>query len=169
MARILLPGALAIGMAAAVGLPASASTSPPTPVVGRTITLYEIEKGSTFGFVDNAPKTTLGPHGEPRLLSAGDQIVFSSPVQNAARRPVGRLSATCTVTRAGSLRTNFEVCTGAFKLRGGDLLLAATTKGVPQRVEIAVVGGTGSYVGARGSMVSTTTKTGSTDVIHLLP
>jgi hypothetical protein len=166
MRTLLLPGALAIGMLAAVALPAAADVP---AMGGRSITLYEIDKGSTFGFVDNEPKTTFGKHGEPKLLSAGDTISFSNPVQNAAHRPVGRLSATCTVTRAGSLRTNLEVCTGAFKLRGGDLLLAASVKGEPKRVLIAVVGGTGTYTGARGSMISTNTKAGATDVIRLMP
>ena len=164
MRKLILPGALAIG-ALVVAPPASATGR----TGGRTITLYEIEKGSTFGFVDNPPKTTLGKYGEPKNFSAGDLFAFSSLVQSARHTPLGRVSATCTVTRAGSVRRNLEVCTGAFRLRGGDLLLAATVKGEPKRVTIAVLGGTGTSEGARGSMVSANTKTGSTDVIHLLP
>jgi hypothetical protein len=166
MRTLVLSGVLAIGVLAAGALPASADIP---PLGGHLITLYEVQKGSTFGFVDNAPKTTMGKNGEPKFLSAGDQVSFSSPVQNAAHKPAGRVSATCTVTRAGSSRTELEVCTGAIRLRGGDLLLAATLKGQPKRLAIAVVGGTGTYTGARGLMVSNTTQTGSTDFIQLQP
>ena len=151
--------ALATALAASAGAQAAA---------GRTIMLYELNKGSTFGFVDNPPMAQRGPHGEPKMLSAGDQIVFSNPIQGLRHTPLGRVNVTCTITKPGSFATAQEVCTGAFRLHDGTLLLAATLKGEPKQIQIAVIGGTGAFAGARGSVDETATKSGSTDLIHLL-
>jgi hypothetical protein len=166
MRAFLLCGAIAAGTLGVCALPASADVA---TTGGQSFTLFEIEKGSTFGFVDNAPKAPRGPHGEPARLSIGDQLAFSTPLQNASHRPMGRVTATCTVTKAGSFSTVLEVCIGAMRLRGGDLMLAATVSGEATRMAIAVIGGTGRFVGARGQVISTTTKTGATDVVTLLP
>jgi hypothetical protein len=166
MKALLVCGAIAAGTLGAYALPASADV---TTTGGQSFTVYEIEKGSTFGLVDNAPKSPRGPHGEPTRLSIGDQLAFSTPLQNAAHRPMGRVAATCTVTKAGSFRTVLQVCIGAMRLRGGELMLAATIVGEAKRQAIAVIGGTGAYVGARGEIISTETRTGATDVVTLLP
>ena len=48
----------------------------------RTIEFEEVEKGSTFSFVDNAPKAEI-KHGVPSTISAGDQITISTPSTKA--------------------------------------------------------------------------------------
>ena len=59
-------------------------------------------------------------------------------------------------------------CTGAFVTNKGTLFIDAVDLGA-KVTEGAVVGGTGAYVGARGTFTSTSTKTGGNDVVNLLP
>src|SRR5204862_7228133 len=58
---------------------------------------------------------------------------------------------------------------GAFQLHDGQIVVDGITKAAPTSNTVAVVGGTGAYKGARGSMTFTETTNGSQDIIHLLP
>jgi hypothetical protein len=82
---------------------------------------------------------------------------------------VGHTYATCTATTGGS--NPALQCTGTFKLPGGTLIGSAlidTTGDAPQR--IAILGGTGAYEGARGSILSVSkSQNTSVDTFHLLP
>ena len=48
-------------------------------------------------------------------------------------------------------------------------IFVETVNSAAKQTTGAVTGGTGAYVGARGTFTSTTTKTGSNDVVNLLP
>lgn len=148
---------------AAVATPALAQSG----AGGRTIAFREVEKGSTFKFVDQAPRTTVGKHG-PGRFSPGDALVFTTPLADTRGR-IGRLRALCTATRSSR---RFEkaafLCTGAIILRYGTLFVDVANVG-GSVTRGAVVGGTGAYAGARGTFVSREGKTGSKDVVTLLP
>src|SRR5436309_14258510 len=95
--RVTLPR-FAVGFVALVAtgcalvLGSSASAQGPT-----TLTFKELDRGSTFAFVDNAP--TSKAKGEPSA-SIGDAIVFTNPLTDGAGQRVGRLYVHCTAVVA---------------------------------------------------------------------
>jgi hypothetical protein len=148
--------------AAALVLGASASAQPST-----TLSFKELSKGSTFTFVDNAPKSKA--KGEPSA-SVGDLILFTNPLVNAAGKRIGRLYVHCTaVVAARQANKATYGCEGTVGLTGGtltmQLLLGAANIG--GTVTATVTGGTGLYANARGVVVSKTTKTGADDTVTL--
>ena len=70
----------------------------------------------------------------------------------------GTLRATCIVTQAGPPQA--PTCYGTFGLKGGQLAGITTLRGESRTTRIAIVGGTGSYVGARGEVISVTRGSG---------
>ncbi len=132
----------------------------------RTIKLFEAPKGSTFGFVDNAPKTNRkDPHA-----SIGDILAFSNPIFDESKtHRLGVSSAQCIATRPGRIATATYTCTGTFALNDGTIAIAALQRGEPTKQQLAVTGGTGAYDGARGTIVARMLKSGTEDTITLLP
>lgn len=152
------------------GLPAlfavAALAAPAAAHADTTLTFKEVDKGSTFHFIDNPPKATKRSHRP----SAGDEFVITTPLADASGKHIGRLQAQCTVTKPGKTdSTTASICFGVFSFANGTLdamvaqtnLNSVTTKG-------GIIGGTGAYAGARGSFVSKQTKTGSNDTVDLL-
>jgi len=132
----------------------------------RTIKLFEAAKGSSFGFVDNAPKTN---RKDPRA-SIGDILAFSNPIFDQSRtHRLGLTSAQCIATRAGRIASATYTCSGTFALNDGTIAVAALQRGEPTIQQLAVTGGTGAYNGARGTILARTLKTGTEDTITLLP
>ena len=134
---------------------------------GQTLTFQELDKGSRFDYIDNAPKNK--PHAKPRF-SVGDEIVLGNPLKDD-KGSAGELRATCTATHAGpasdtGFNTARPICTGAFVLRDGTLFVETTDTG-NKSTKGAVVGGTGAYVDARGTFESKSTKTGADDTVTL--
>lgn len=130
-----------------------------------TITFKEPEKGSTFAFIDNAPKTKR-KHGFPEKISAGDEFVFTNPLE-AEGKKIGHLQAVCIATGNGKFQNAGLNCNGTFVFTGkGTLIAAATIKG--NKTEGAITGGTGNYAGARGTFVSKEGKGASTVTVTLL-
>jgi hypothetical protein len=157
--------AAAAAAAAVVAAPVLADTSSD----GHTITFQELDKGSRFGFIDNAPKNK--PHRPPRF-SVGDEFVVANPLKDS-QGSTGELRAICTATKAApasdaGVNQARPFCTGAFILRDGTLFVATSDSG-PKGTKGAVTGGTGAYVGARGTFESLSTKTGANDTVTLLP
>jgi len=156
----------------AAGLTAAAVA---TPVLAQssggaqTLTFRELDKGSRFGYIDNPPRNKK--HRRP-VFSVGDQFALANPLADASGK-IGELRATCTVTKkAPASNSGFNnghpLCTGAFVLKGGTLFVETVDAGA-KTTHGAVVGGTGAYAGARGTFTSTSTRTGSNDVVNLLP
>jgi hypothetical protein len=151
--------------AAAVATPVLAHSS----AAGTTLTFRELNKGSRFGYIDNPPRNRS--HRRP-VFSVGDQIVLANPLADASGK-IGELRATCAITKKApasdaGLANGHPFCTGAFVLKAGTLFVATADVGAKATTG-AVVGGTGAYVGAHGTFTSTNTKTGSNDVVNLLP
>jgi len=151
---------LAIGVCALV-LVSSASAKGP-----KTLTLKELDKGSTFAFVDNAP--TSKAKGEPSA-SIGDAIVFTNPLTDGAGKRVGRLYVHCTaVVAARQANKAAFTCEGIMVLGGGTLSVQAFLPNAGATVHGSVTGGNGVYANARGTLVSSPTKAGADDTITLV-
>jgi hypothetical protein len=157
---------------AAAGLTAAAVAAPvlaQSSVGGQTLTFRELNKGSRFQYIDNAPRNK---HNRRPVFSVGDQLVLANPLADASGK-IGELRALCTITKKApasdaGLNAGRPFCTGGFVLKTGTVFVETTDAGT-RTTEGAVVGGTGAYVGARGTFTSTTTKSGSNDVVNLLP
>ena len=134
---------------------------------GQTLTFKELNKGSTFKFIDNPPRAK-----NPRRpsVSAGDAFVVTTPLASNAGKHIGRLQATCTFTKGASSpnKAASAICYGVFSLKAGQLDALVSTTSLEQGVSGAIIGGTGAYAGARGTFKSVTTKTGDNDTITLL-
>jgi hypothetical protein len=133
----------------------------------RTIRL--VERGGTFGFVDNAPTGTK----DNRLISAGDFSAGTVKLYDPSGKRAGTLQIVCVATVSGpEVRARFQ-CNGTAQLADGTLAIsAANERRADQDVDhIAIVGGTGAYKGAKGTVVSTPRPSGNVadDVIRLLP
>jgi hypothetical protein len=130
-----------------------------------TLTFKELDQGSTFGFVDNAPlsKST----GEPSA-SLGDSIVFTNPLVDSGGKRIGRLYAHCTavVAAARANRASFA-CEGIAVLGDGSLTFQAFLARAGARVHGVVTGGTGNYANAHGILDSRPTKSGANDTVTL--
>jgi hypothetical protein len=145
-------GALAIGEAGAQS--------------GEQTFSYAKRQTRHFKFVDEAPRTKFTSNG-PARLSVGDQIVQHAQYLDGSGKRVGTLELACTVTRGGSFAKAAEQCMATATLPGGTLALS--TGGGFDVHEAAVVGGTGRFAGARGT-VTTKPSRGRTnrDVFRLL-
>jgi hypothetical protein len=103
------------------------------------------------------------------VASLGDTFSFKAALLSRSMKPSGTLVATCTVTSGG--RNPTETCYGTFMLKGGELI-GATTVRQGRTSHIAILGGTGAYVGARGEVTSVSRGENSPftdDTVHLLP
>ena len=148
-------GFASAGLALAATSPASddpraQASAPPTG------TLQMVLRPQSFNFVDNPPKRSSDGPPSPGDASITGYRIFDA---SSAKR-LGRAQFVCVTT---DRRGQHEQCTGTIALPGGQL----ATQGNADNV--AIVGGTGAYAGARG------TATGhdhphSVDVtIHFLP
>jgi allene oxide cyclase-like protein len=131
----------------------------------RTFKIIE-GSDSTFKFIDNAPKAR-NPRN-PRL-SVGDAYLFTTPLFNEGNQRIGTLQVYCVVTRGGRFPRSRSQCNGTYALRDGTLAASAVVRG-GENPTIAVVGGTGAYEGARGSITDRDLPRGRTEAtVHLLP
>lgn len=142
----------------------------PIAAAESTLKFTEPEKGSTFNFVDVAPKAAI-KHGFPSSFSPGDALVITNPLQQGAKT-IGKLRARCTATanaKAASKNAFIDahfICEGIFFL--GKSMLFANAAIVKGGTEGVITGGTGNYAGARGTILSKEGKNGSTTTISLL-
>ena len=137
---------------------------------GTTVTFTELDKGSTFRFIDNAPKTKV-VRGNPKKISAGDAFVTTAPLADPGGARIGELQAECTATHT---TRRFDkaafICWGDFTFSDGSTMAANVAGLTGQVTRGAILGGTGKYAGARGTFTSTEQSNGnSADVVTLLP
>ncbi len=109
-------------------------------------TLKFVSKGGVFKFVDAAPRAK-----REEDASSGDAFLISTGIYSTASKRLGTLDAHCTFTRGG--RRLRGVCTGIYDLPGGEIHVSARLSADDETAG-AVVGGTGAYVGARGTFSS---------------
>ncbi|MFN8217266.1 MAG: dirigent protein [Solirubrobacterales bacterium] len=121
-----------------------------------TIKFKESNKGATFRYVDVAPQAKK--EGE---VSPGDELVISNPLESGGKK-IGHLRALCVATNSAKKFINVTfICTAMYVLDGKGTLAAQATLKVGKDVKGAIVGGTGSYAGARGTFLSTELSNGS--------
>jgi hypothetical protein len=158
----------ALAAAAAAAVVVAAPVLADTSSDGHTITFREVDKGSRFNYIDNPPRN---PHNRRPFFSVGDQFALGNPLADSTGN-IGELRAVCTITKKAPANNNVNpghpFCTGAFVLKSGTLFIETTDAGGSSTTG-AVVGGTGSYVGARGTFQSISTKTGGDDTVTLQP
>ena len=112
----------------------------------KTVTFKLTEKSQVFNYVDNPP-TSKG-----HVSSPGDMYVFSSELLTPGGKRAGRLDAYCVVTQGG--KGEVSECNGTFSLAGGQLHGVVNQKGEPNVTKVGIIGGTGAYQGAQGTVVS---------------
>jgi hypothetical protein len=147
-------------------LAAGGSAQAPGP---RTLVFNEAQRGATFRFVDNPPRSR-GKTERTTTISMGDSFAFTNPLINGAGQRSGVFHATCVATRGGRLGSAFVLCHGVAKLQDGDIALEAATRISDDSVTASITGGTGAYNGARGTFTSLSgQRRPTTDTFELLP
>ena len=159
--RTIAAFAVLLGLLAAfLVLRSSASAQNPAT---RTLTLRETDRGATFAHIRN----TKGASRRSNL--AGDVIVFTNPVVDAAGKRIGRTSVGCvTTTGSRNFMKSALTCHGVTELRDGSLMLQAIVGPNAPVTNGAVTGGTGAYANARGVFTSTEGRSGSQTTITLV-
>jgi hypothetical protein len=164
MKILTLAAAAAVAVAIAVTATGSAQTTG-----GRTVTLFENVARERSALVDNAPKSpSKNPESRRFRLSAGDELVNRTPVldrKGGAR--IGTSYAHAVVVKGRTFESASLQANIVLALRDGTIALAGIV-GATQR-PLAVVGGTGTYQGARGSATEKETGSGAELTIRLLP
>jgi hypothetical protein len=86
-----------------------------------------------------------GVDNPPAGDSPGDVAVFTEKLYNARGKQVGTDAAQCVRLWDAS-----SLCTGVYRLRGGQVHVQLVQPGPTGKYDQAVTGGTGRYAGARG-------------------
>ena len=164
MGRILTRVALATTVVAVATATAGAAQSSPV----RTLTLFQDTSHETDSLVDNAPKSPTTNTDSPRFrLSAGDELVSFTPVlDRRGGRRLGALYTKAVVARGSSFDNAVLQAEGILVLRRGTIAVAGLAG--RSRSPFAVVGGTGVYEGARGSVTERESGSGAALTIRLL-
>ncbi|HTA06433.1 MAG TPA: hypothetical protein VK774_08725, partial [Solirubrobacteraceae bacterium] len=81
---------------------------------------------------------------------AGDLLVFSATLANAAGARVGTLESSCTVT-VGGVNWN-AICYSLYALKSGQVDALSRSSAQAPDFTASVVGGSGTYAGARGRL-----------------
>ena len=138
---------------------------------GPTLTFLDDTSHGTQVFVDSAPKSPARNPQSPRFrLSAGDTLYVHSPIlDHAGGARIGTAYSEFTVVSGNSFANAVFRGHGAFKLRDGQIVADGVVRPASATNTVAVVGGTGAYQGARGSLSFTQVSNGSQDTFHLLP
>ena len=138
-----LAAVVSLGVATAVGRASSG---------GAALHFYERQGSTTF--VDNAPKGK-----EP---TAGDVFVFTNPVYTRHGSRVGSDHGSCTIVRGKPLVAQ---CTSTLQLPQGQLMILNVDTG-KRSFSAAVVGGTGGFAGAHGTLSTHTV--GKADTLEIV-
>jgi hypothetical protein len=162
-------GVVAAGLAAlAVALPGTGSAQAPG---STTLTFYEPDAGGTFRIVDNAPKSPVkNPESRRYRFSPGDEVILAQPLfDRAGGTRQGTLYLSGKVVAGKTFGNAKILANGAYVLNDGSQLTAHGLFTFTSTVTVAITGGTGAHVGARGQLVSSNVTGGTQDVITLLP
>jgi hypothetical protein len=134
-----------ISIAAVVGSSGAQQPGPPT----GTLEVVSLDRETRFTFVDNPPR---------RRERAGDLFMINARLRDSSNTPTGRLHASFAETQPPPRVVAQGSAT--FILRNGQIIVSGpiVDRGRNDRTDtFAVVGGSGAYTAARGTMVSTET------------
>jgi hypothetical protein len=147
LALIIIAGCAAIvSVDALVGSSGARQPGPPT----GTLELVSLDRETRFAFVDNPPR---------RRERAGDLFMINARLRDGSSRPAGRLHASFAETQPPPRVVAQGSAT--FILGNGQIMVSGpiVDRGRGDRTDtFAVVGGSGAYIAARGTMVSTETR-----------
>ena len=157
-----------LGGAALAALAVAAPSGAQTPPAAQTVTVVEPGTGGTFNIVDNAPKSRR--HGERTRFSVGDAVVLTNPVRDTTGKRIGRVRASCWVTKLGGFARAELDCLAVFALSTGNIYVTAPLTFSSSTTNGTVVGGTGAYQGLHGTWTSVSHRDdSSTDTFNLTP
>ena len=146
VALIVTAAGAAIISTAVVG---SSGAQQPGPPIG-TLELVTRDRETRFTFVDNPPR---------RREARGDLIMIVGRLRDGSNRPAGRVHGSFAETKAAPRYVQQGSAT--FILGNGRIMVtgALDNRGRNDRTDtLAVVGGSGAYAGARGTVVSTASR-----------
>ncbi len=151
---------------AVAGAAAATALCLASPVMAQaptgTLTFHEPAAGGTFNIVDNPPKSHRT--GARTRFSTKDAIVFSNPLRDASGKRAGTLRVVCYITKAGTFATAKSDCVGVFGLATGNLYVSVLDQGFSgTTTDGTIVGGTGAYVGAKGTLHSVSHRNDTSD------
>jgi Dirigent-like protein len=135
-----------LGAAAIVGSSGAQQPGPPT----GTLELVSLDRETRFKFVDNPPR---------RRERAGDLFMINAQLRDSSNQPTGRLHASFAETQSPPRAVSQGSAT--FIVGNGQIMVSGpiVDQGRNDRTDtFAVVGGSGAYTAARGTMVTTETR-----------
>jgi hypothetical protein len=152
-----------LAAAAAAALVVSAATL--AAGNGRVIRFLEVDNSRADTFID-ADHNNTESTGD---IFMGSFVLYSWAKGGGRGERMGHARVMCTFRGASS-----AYCTGTFVLPGGSVVGESFIHFSNAPIKIPVIGGTGAYVGARGTFTSRNIRDNgdvslSADVIRLLP
>lgn len=138
--------AAVVGVVALVGSSGAQQPGPPT----GTLELVTLDRETRFAFVDNPPR---------RRERAGDLFMINARLRDGSNRRAGRLHASFAETQPPPRVVAQGSAT--FILGDGQIMVSGpiVDRGRGDRTDtFAVVGGSGAYTAARGTMITTETR-----------
>jgi hypothetical protein len=157
--RALLIGAVAIGGLVLGWLGASspsyASGSTPASIRStKTTVVYAFDINKPADELIAAPGTKPGVVSEGDVAIINDQLTVTHAVKGGYRI-IGYVSGSCTYTRVSAGKRAIENCVATAVLPKGSITAEGVVKStamVPQPALLAVTGGTGGFVAAKGTV-----------------
>lgn len=129
------------------------------------LSLYEPATGGGTQIIDHAPRSPVKNYASKRYrFSVGDQILFHQPILNRrGGRKLGRLYGEMTSMGGNTWRSLYMTVRFTYAFNNGDRIIAEGIVSYANAASnLAIVGGTGTYHGARGTLISTLADDGST-------
>jgi hypothetical protein len=149
MRRLVISIGVACAALVAVAAVAVSSGAQGAPPAG-TLDLVSRDRESSFKFVDNAPR---------RRESAGDMAVLRGQVRRADGSRAGRYQVYFVAMKGGNFERRFlGQASGTVVLAGGDIVINGVVDDRRDEESLAIIGGTGAYAGARGTLLVTETR-----------
>jgi hypothetical protein len=137
-----------------------------------TLSFYEPATGGTFKIVDNAPRSPAkNPESRKYRFSVGDELIFSERVfDHKGGTRVGTLYGDAKVVKGKTFASLIVVGQVVYVFTNGDEITAHGVFSFAPDARVPIVGGTGTYQGARGAVAShTNADDSSQDTLTLLP
>jgi hypothetical protein len=126
----------------AATLVVSSGAQQPGPPTG-TLELVGLDREASFKFVDTPPRRREG---------AGDQFLITQRLRDTSNRRAGRVHASFAITPG---RRSGAHGSGTFIVRNGRIVVTGIIDDPGRTDTLAIVGGSGAYTGARGTLVTT--------------
>jgi hypothetical protein len=158
---------LAVGVFALWAQAGSAQAPGPT-----TLSFYESANGGSFRIIDNAPRSPVkNPGSKKYRFSVGDQVIFSQAIfDHKGGTKLGTIYGDATVAKGKTFASAAVLGRVVYVLNNGDQITAQGIFSFAADARVPVIGGTGAYNGARGTVVSHNNPDDSTqDTLTLLP